>query len=259
MALWTPEHAKTLPPAIAVMLIIAIILRQILGDKPIKTRMIPFQVLAVIAFLLEVGKQVISFCRGYDLYHIPLHVCSVFIFMLPLMAFCGEKHKQGISAITAAFCTSVFMLMSIYPNLIYGDGSVRQFFTEFMSFHTVAFHNIVLFELILILFLRLYTPDKSRDPRSVIIFSVCFCIVSASMAQILKTNYANFYSCNIPVFENIRIAMQGLIGTVFTQIIYVLIVSALTISFVLGCFWLYYGLNKVLNRPRTISSDNSQA
>jgi len=65
------------------------------------------------------------------------------------------------------------------------------------------------------------------------VFTVGFCTVSASMAQLLETNYANFYSCNIPVLETMRISLQETLGYGLTQLLYVLIVSILNILFVL--------------------------
>ena len=80
-------HIKTLLPALIVMLAISIALRALLGKKDIKIRMIPIQVIAVILLLLEVGKQAVSFSRGYDLYHLPLHFCSLLLVTMPAMAF----------------------------------------------------------------------------------------------------------------------------------------------------------------------------
>ena len=102
MELWTPEHTKTLLPSLAAMLVIAVVLRLTMGKKDLKIRMIPFQILACVIFLLEIGKQVVSYTRGYDLYHLPFHFCSLFIFMLPLMAFYKGKHRSVITGITAA-------------------------------------------------------------------------------------------------------------------------------------------------------------
>ncbi len=239
MQLWTYLHAITLLPSLAVMLVTAVVLRIAIGNKPLKTRMIPFQILACIAFALEVGKQVISFCRGYDLYHIPLHFCSLFIFALPVMAFYQGKHRQTVTAVTTALCSALFSLMLIYPNIIYGEGSIRSFFTDYMSFHTVAFHNLVMLEFLLILFLNLHTPNIKKDAKYIILFTVCFCIAAASMSQIIKTNFANFYQCNVPVLESVRQNMQKSLGYVVTQLIYVSINSALHIVFVFVFYCLY--------------------
>lgn len=248
MQLWTIEHALTLPAAMVVMLVIAIILRRTIGTKPLKIRIIPFQILAGIAFALEIGKQVISFARGYDLYHIPLHFCSLFIFMLPAMAFYTGKHRLKVSAITSALCSAVVLLMLIYPNLIYSAHDITNFFEDYMCMHTVTFHNIIIFEFILIVALGLHAPEKKRDVRAIIIFIICFCMVAGSMAQILKTNFANYYSCNIPPLENLRIAVRDAVGIVPAQILYVLIVSLLHVAFVYLSYWLYRLLRRIFSK-----------
>ncbi len=203
---------------------------------------------ACIAFILEIGKQVISFSRGYDLYHIPLHFCSLFIFALPVMAFYKGKHRRTVTAVTTALCSALFSLMLIYPNIIYGEGSIRNFFTDYMSFHTVTFHNLVMLEFLLILFLNLHTPDIKKDAKYIILFTVCFCIAAASMSQIIKTNFANFYQCNVPVLESVRLSLQKSIGYALTQLIYVLINSILHIVFVFVFYCLYCLVSRLFRR-----------
>lgn len=108
MGLWTVTHARTVLPAVAVMLLLAALLGRILNRKPLKMRMLPIQIIAVILLLLEVGKQLVSLKRGYDLYCIPLHYCSLFVFVMPAMAFYHGKFAGKVRAVTAALCTSVF-------------------------------------------------------------------------------------------------------------------------------------------------------
>ncbi len=249
MELWTLEHTKTLLPALACMVVICIVLRALLGKKSLKIRMIPFQILAGIIVLLEIGKQAVSLSRGYDLYHLPFHFCSLFIFVLPAMAFYNGKHRKIVSSVTSALCAALFLLMLIYPNLIYSAGNIREFFTDFMSFHTVAFHNIVMLEFLLIIALELHTPESKGEIRNSVAFTVGFCVVSATMAQLLKTNYANYYSCNIPVLESVRVNLQGVMGYGLTQLLYILIVSALNILFVM----LAYGFYRLLRRLCAVS------
>ncbi len=253
MELWAYEHAVTVLPALAIMLIIAVTLRLTIGKKPLEVRMIPFQILSCFLVALEIGKQVMSFIDGYDLYHIPLHFCSLFIFMLPAMSFYKGKHRQTVTAVTSALCAAMFTLMLIYPNLIYSAGNIRDYFKDYFDFHTVTFHNTVMLEFLLIVFLGLYTPNKKRDVKAVTVFTLCFCAVSAVMAQILKTNYANFYECNVPVFESLRVSAAGVIGTVATQIIYVLLVALLHVLFVYMSYWLYCLFNTILGNKKHYS------
>lgn len=246
MQLWTKEHAMTLLPAIAVMLVIAAILRKVLGNKSLTVRMIPFQVLAGILFLIEIGKQICSLRGGYDLYHLPFHFCSLFIFMLPLMALYRGKHQQALRTVTVSICTATTLLMLIYPCLIYGAADITNFTGNYLAFHTVVFHNIVVFEMILCLALDLWQPAQRGSLKTLTWFMVGFCAVSATMAQLLKTNYNNFYTCNVPPLEALRLNIQGSLSYVPTQILYIAAVTVLDILFVLASFGLYRLLRRLL-------------
>jgi len=254
MELWSKEHAITLLPAVAVMIVIAFILRATIGKKDMKIRMIPFQILAVLLFLLEIGKQVDSYMNGYDLYHLPFHFCSLFIFMMPIMAFYRGKYENTVRAITTTLCASVFMLMMIYPCLIYGAGNINAFFTEYQSLHTVAFHNIVVFAFILCIALELHTPAPKGEPKVLVIFMLCFCVISASMAHLLKTNFNNFYSCNIPPLETVRVAVAAALGEGVAALVYVLIVTVLDILFVQLAYQLCRGLLRLMSQKTKAES-----
>lgn len=253
MELWMKQHVVTLIPSVIVMVLLTLLLRRWLWDKPHKIRMIPIQIIAVILLLLEVGKQSVSLYRGYDLYCLPFHFCSLFIFVLPAMAFYKGKYAQYVYAVTAALCASVFALMLIYPNLIYGGGSVDNYFKDFMAFHTVTFHNLVMLAFLLIAGLQLHTPQAKGEVKTVLWFVVGFCVVSASMAYLLKTNYANFYRCNIPVLETVRLAVEESVGTLPAVLLYVSIVSVLNLVFVYGAYWLYRLLRTLMQKKKVLS------
>ena len=250
MELWTYDHAVTLIPSVFVMIAITLLLRSWLGNRSYKVRMIPIQVIAVILLIIEAGKQILSLQRGYDLYHLPFHFCSLFIFMVPAMAFYKGKHQQTVCCITVSLCASVFSLMLIYPNLIYGAGSVQNYFKDFFSFHTVTFHNLVMLAFLLIPALQLHDPRGKGEVKPVMIFIICFCVVSASMAHILKTNYANYYSCNIPLLETVRLAVQDAVGALPAKLLYITILSVLNIVYVYGAYWLYRLLQKIFKKEK---------
>ena len=247
MELWTKEHAISVLPGLAVMLLLCAVFRITLGKKSFETRMIPFKVVAVLVVLLEIGKQALSFARGYDLYHIPLHYCSLFIFMLPIMAFYRGKHQDKIGGITAALCSAVFLMMIIYPNLIYGSWNVIDYFKGYFDFHTVTVHLLIMFAFLLIPALNLHTPAKKGEQKAVIIFIICFCIVSATAAQLLETNYNNFYKCNIPPLEALRQSVAAVTAEWFSKVFYVLCVTVMDILFTTGAYWAYRGLRRLLN------------
>ncbi len=253
MELWSAEHIKTLLPATLIMVVIAVILRMLLGKKDLKIRMIPFQILACILFALEIGKQGLSLYEGYDLYHLPFHFCSMLIFLPLVMSFYRGKHQNAFTAITCAVCTATALLTIIYPCLIYSADNIKKFFQGYFDFHTVAFHNIVIFAAILILALDLHTPAPKGEAKPIILFIICFCVVSATMAQLLQTNFNNFYSCNIPPLEDLRIQMQGILGYGVTQGLYIAIVTVLDICFVFGSYWLYRLLRSIITKKEHVA------
>ena len=80
-----------------------------------------------------------------------------------------------------------------------------------------------------------------------IIFIVCFCAVSATAAQLLETNYNNFYQCNIPPLESLRQAVEKVTATLMAKIFYVLCVTVMDILFTTGAYWAYRGVRKLVN------------
>ncbi len=248
MELWTAAHAKTLIPAVVGMLLLGILLRLWLGKKELRIRLIPLQIIACLLLLLEIGKQGVSLGRGYDLYHLPFHFCSLYIFAIPWLAFSSRKTRTVAYEVVPALGASLFLLMLIYPALIYGAWDIENFFTEYMSFHTVAFHNLVMLATVLVFMLDIQTEQTGKRTGAVIWLSVVFCIVSSSMAQLLKTNYANFYSCNIPPLEAVRTGMQSTLGYGLTQLLYILAVAVLTVLFVLLSYWVSTGIRRWKDR-----------
>ena len=244
MELWSPAHIRSLLPSIGVMLILCVLLRLWLGKKPLRVRMIPIQVIAVLLILLEIGKQAVSFSGGYDLYHIPLHFCSLFLFSIPLMAFYRGKHEAVVRTVTTVLSGSAMLLMTIYPALIYPAWDVENYFSGYFSFHTVTFHGLVYFAYLLILTLQLYGDFGRRERRATLISITVFSAVAATAAQLLKTNFTNMYQCNVPPIEVLRQSLIASWGYVPAQLTYVAGVTAGHILFLWGVF----ALSKLLSR-----------
>lgn len=255
MELWTPEHFKSQIPAMVSIVLISLVLKLTVGKKDRNIRMIPVQVIAVLLVLLEIGKQIVSFTDGdgYDLYSIPLHFCSIYLFALPVMAFYKGKHRATVTAVVSAMCVGLVLFMVIYPNLIFPASDVINFGKNYMCFHTVVFHNLVLLATALIFVLDLTFPAQKGEKRWLTVATLCFCAVAGSMAQLLQTNFANFYSCNVPPVEAFRVSMQGVLGYGLAQTIYVLVLAALHVVFMLGCYWLYRLARRVTSPKQTVT------
>jgi len=248
MELWTPTHVQTLLPAILVMLLIAAVLRLTIGKCSRKVRMIPFQILACLLVVLEIGKQALSLQEGYDLYHLPFHFCSMLIFLPVIMAFYRGKHEKTVCCITTAVASAIFLLTAIYPNLIYAAGNVENFFKNYFDFHTVAFHNVAMLLFLLIPALKLHEPEPKGESKKVLLFILGFCAVSASMAHLLKTNFNNFYTCNIAPLEAVRQSVEAVLGGTVAAIFYVLVVTVLDLLFVFGAYWFFRLVRRLLTK-----------
>lgn len=254
MELWSPMHIKTLLPALVIMLLVSIALRAWLGKKDVKVRMIPVQIVAGLLLILEMGKQIVSFSRGYDLYHIPLHFCSLLLFALPAMAFYKGKYADRVRAIGTATCGAIFWLTAIYPCLIYSAGNIEGFFTNFLDAHTVLFHNLAMLAFMLIVALDLHQPAPKGEHKLIVLYLTVFCVVAAVMSQLLETNYAGFYHCNVPIVEDVRISLQPILGYWPTQMIYIVGLTAVHYGFVLGFYCLYKVIRRLLTKkaPATV-------
>ncbi len=259
---WSKLHAITLLPSVAGMVLLAALIGFLLRKKSDKIKMIPIQIIAAILIVLEILKQIHCILDGYSLYMVPLHFCSLFLYMFPFMACYFGKHKDKVRIVTLVTCTMLFGAMMIYPTLIYGISSLEgcmQAFTSFdalkqnfLSFHTVIYHNLVLFGFFLILALRLFNLEKKADLKVIFFTFLGFNIISASMAQILKENYNNFYYSGIAPVENIRQDLVSQIGG-WGQALYVLFMAFMVfaLSFVAyGAIKLYISIADKIKAKR---------
>lgn len=244
---WTTPHFIQLLICEIVMIAIAILLNKSLGKKPLKVRMIPYQILTVILLLSEVVKQYISIKRGYDWYHLPLHVCSLFLMLTPFMSFYKGKYKDVVNSITCAVTVSLMLFMVVYPNLIYSAYNIEHFFTgTYFDFHTVFYHNIVIFQFILIIALRLHHVEHSkRNIKGIVIFAAVFSAAAGIMSQVLKTNFAKFYYCDAIGIGALVDQLKGVIGEVAGQTIFVICWGIFHILFFLGAYYIYRGVDKL--------------
>jgi len=238
--------AFQLIPSVIVMIGLALLLRYFLKDKDEKFKLIPLQIIGIALVILEILKQIYSVIIGYDLYHIPLHFCSLFVYLIPLFAFYNGKYKVYIRSFTTICGSMLMVFMIVYPELIYSGSDIVNFFKDFLSFHTVTIHNLILFAFFIILSLGLVDFKWRRDVLIGLVGYGIYSVIAGTMAQILKTNYNNFYRCSISIF---RVVQDWLIAGLgwFGQLIYVVAYSCLIIGFSYACYWALRGVLKLIN------------
>lgn len=246
MQLWTYEHFISYVPAIIVMIAAAVVMRICLFNKNEWIRLLPVQIIGSILVIIEIGKQIASVDNGeYNLYSIPLHYCSLLLFFIPAAAFWRGKHTNAVRTLAVTFGSALFLFMAIYPDLIYSSGNVENYFTDYLSFHTVTFHVLASGAFVFMLLLDFQKPNLRRDLPIVLIGTAAYCVVASVMAQILKTNFNNFYTCNIAPLESLRVSITEAVGYGLAQTIYVLIVVLLNLAFTTLAYMFYVGLCKL--------------
>ena len=247
MEFWTIEHFIAIVPAFIIGIVIAIILRKYLINKPLHIRMIPFQVCTIILLILEVIKQIFSFeDGGYRLHSLPFHVCSLFLYLFPLLSFYKGKNSDLINILACTVSVALAILMFTLPTTIFSVG--ENWNTDYMSFHTIVFHNLVLFMFVLILFLDLYTPQEKNYLKEIIICCLIYCVIAALLSQLLKTNFHNFYDCSIEPIKDFIDSIKASAGYVFGQTLYVFLFTLVNIGFSILSYYAYVLISKTFNK-----------
>lgn len=248
MGLWTVEHAYTVLPAIAIYIVVSIFIARLLKGKSEKVRYIPFQIMATVILILEVIKQIYNIGEnGYDLYALPFHYCSLFLYLLPLHSFYKGKYKDYVDTATFGTCSSLFFFMLVMPAIVYGEGAIRDFTNSFSSFHTVIFHNIVLFYFTLMVAMRMYKTNTKKDLKVLAVFLSIYLVIAITLSQTLQVNFHNLYKCNLGMVEDIRLMMINSIGWV-GQAIYLAVLSVMTILFAYLAYFIVKGGLKLIDK-----------
>lgn len=241
MKLWSIWHVYTLLPALAFFAIIAIIVGRLMRNKSEKTKMLPIQIISILLLALEIAKQIYCACIGYDLYSLPFHFCSLFVYIIPLFSFYNGKHKDNIRSFTVACCMALILALLIYPEIIYDEQKILTFGTNFLSAHAVIFHNLIPLAFFLILSLNLFQPKTKKDLASISADLAIYSIIASVLANVLKTNFNNFYNCSISPIRSIQEQLISSLGWP-GQAIYVVGAIIATIAFGI----LSYGIYRVL-------------
>ena len=234
MGLWTETHAITILPTFVVFTVLAIVIAKLLKDKPENVRWLPFRIMAGIIVVLEIVKQVLAFDGGeYDLYSLPFHYCSLFLYLFPLHAFVGlfidknGKAKKIMDTLALVCGASLVLMMLTMPANIYSADAIKGFTDSFSSFHTVFFHNLASFYVFLMVAMKMYEINVKQDLVYTAIFLSAYVILATILSYTLETNFHNLYKCNIDMFWDVVISMEQIIG-VWARVIYVAIVFVLT-------------------------------
>lgn len=251
--MWTRQHLVTILPCMAIYIVIAFVLAHFLKNKSEKVRLIPTMIIGSLLLLLELGKQIYSFSIGYSRWMIPFHFCSQFFWMIPLMAFYRGKYKFMVRSVATTASMMLLLFLLLYPNSIYSSSAIDNYFVNFISFQSVTFHNLVILNLCIVLALNINEFKTKRDVvANIITFSV-YCMVAGVMAQVLTTNYNNFYRNMVDWVESFRLNLINSYGD-YGQAIYVTLFSILIVIGSILSYIVIRLLNRLINGKKKTQS-----
>ena len=200
-------------------------------------KLLPLRIITVLLLILEVGKQIASFDGGYNMYSLPFHYCSLFLYLLPFHSFYNGKYKKNFDSAAFGCLASLFLFMIAIPAVVYGEGAIKSFTDNFMEFHTVAFHNLVCLYFLITVALGLYTFEPRRDLSVMAVFLAGYVIIATVLSHTLEVNFHNLYRCNIEFIEQVRLKLVESIGWC-GQAIYTVVLFILTILFAYAAYFL---------------------
>ena len=244
--MWTKWHFYTIIPTFIVLIGLAILVAYLLRNKSEKVRVLPFQIMAVALLAFEIAKQIYNIDDdGYNLYALPFHYCSLFLYIYPLHAFYKGKHKQTVDTLAFSCGAALFFFMLVMPAVVYSDGNIQNYFKTFDSFHTVTFHSYVCFCFFLMVAMRMYKMDIVRDLKVIAVTFGGFVLLGTAMSYAFNTNFQNLLHCNLAPAEEVRVALVESIGW-FGQALYILVLFVLTIVFTQIAYFAVGGLLRLI-------------
>ncbi|MGI6644415.1 MAG: hypothetical protein ACOX28_01410 [Bacilli bacterium] len=181
-------------------IVLSIILHFALINKSKKVREIPLLIITILLVTSEIIKQVLDIIRGYDPFSVPLHFCSLFIYLFPLAYFTKGKAKDIFQSLASIFSFFVGTILVIFPPLIVNH-SASNIFYDYWTFHRVFFHYLVLLYGLLSLTLDIYVPSKKDDYSNVLLAVTIYWAIAIPMAYLTNINFNNVLKSGFPPLE----------------------------------------------------------
>lgn len=234
---WSAKEKIILPIMIVVLLILAIGICLLTRNKSEKIKRLPLFIITIIILVLEVAKQIYNICIGYNLWAIPLHFCSLFMFFYSFSNFGKGKLKRFGDIMTVCCTFLVILLFYINPSNIIGE-SCENVFANFSSFHTFTYHHLLFLYYFIFLGSNLILA-KFSDLWYILIGIVSYAIVAVTFAYSLNVNFCSILHNSVNFLEAIR----GSAGAV----VYTLVLFTIGVLGAMAVYVVYTLLNRKIN------------
>lgn len=208
--MYTAAEKRLIPLMVVILLLITISLWLLLRNKETAVQNIPFIVITLLLIIGEVTKQIVSYKKGYNLWHLPLHFCSTYFLWFFLAEFSVGKMRQTMQNI--AFVATVCLCMALYssPRGIL-DKVCDDVFKSYFTAHSFFYHHLIVLYMMLSIAFKRFKPKKSDAWVWMICFA-CYFAVAAICAYTFNENYFNILNSErLPIFEPLRLQMGQVI------------------------------------------------
>lgn len=201
---WTKDEALIVPIGLVIIIFLSVIINFCLRNKSEKIKRIPLLIITIIVLILEIIKQVYSLIKGYDLWKLPLHFCSIFLFVFSFASFGkGPLRKIGdVISLSGGFAVLIAFLIS--PRNIIGN-ACENVFANFDQFHTFTYHFLVFFYFFILISSNL-VKAKFSDIKYIITTVLGYAIIAIVAGYSLNINYCSVLQNNYSFLESIRLS-----------------------------------------------------
>lgn len=201
---WTKDEALIVPIGLVIIIFLSVIINFCLRNKSEKVKRIPLLIITIIILILEVIKQIYNLVIGYNLWKLPLHFCSIFLFVFSFASFGkGTLRKIGdVISLSGGFAVLVAFLIS--PRNIIGN-ACENVFANFDQFHTFTYHFLVFFYLFILISSNL-VQAKFSDIKYIITTVLGYAIIAIVAGYSLNVNFCSVLHNNYSFLEAIRLS-----------------------------------------------------
>lgn len=221
-----------------------------LREKSQRTKLWPFLIATVSMLLFEGVKQIYGIVQGeYDLFWLPLHICTVSIIAFVLVSLFNQEWAitkiLWYLSLTAGLVVSLAMIIAPWPIIGYSVDDIFAGKADYLDFYSVFVHYLFVLLFVLGVLLQPYKPRLKDLMWSSLIWTGSL-IVIVIVATLTQVNYAMFLDFKLPWLVD----LQESHFAIFQCLLFVCYILAY-----LGSGFILFGLSKVIFKGQSGSQE----
>lgn len=198
---WSSSEKIVLPIAFVINVLIATLICLLTKNKSKKIKRIPLTIITILVIILEIAKQIYFIFTKYNVYALPLHFCSLFIYFYIIANFIKKGEHFG-DVMTLSYSIVVIIAIICNPSNVIGE-SCDNIFQSFPVFHSFFYHFLMILYFSILLASNLIETSK-KDFLYICFGIIGYAIIAVPLAYILNANFCNILYSNYSFLESIR-------------------------------------------------------